>query len=205
MPVRKKPDAHHHGDLRRALVQAGIELIETDGAAALSIRKVAARAGVSHAAPAHHFPSLTHLRTAIAAFGFRKFADAMRREMSRDSEPSPRSQLLAASHGYLDFALHNPGLYDLMFGGSAKVPDDDEFLSSGQAAYGVLRQVCAPFEPGPAGEQGNEMLIWSLLHGFSGLVTNNRTGHLNRENAWEILKNIVPVLPVKKQFEEPGP
>ena len=101
--------SHHHGNLRAALIQAGIELIAEGGAEALSIRRAAARAGVSHAAPAHHFPSLAHLRGAIVAEGFRRFTRAMEEEIARRPD-SPREQVIGAGCGYQRFAAEHPGL-----------------------------------------------------------------------------------------------
>ncbi|NRB03591.1 MAG: TetR family transcriptional regulator, partial [Rhodobacteraceae bacterium] len=72
-----KPGTYHHGDLRAALIEAGLQELEATGTEAFSLRKVARRAGVSHAAPAHHFGDVTGLLTALAAEGFRRFVVAM--------------------------------------------------------------------------------------------------------------------------------
>ena len=68
---------HHHGDLRRALIDAGLALLTEGGTSALTLRGCAARAGVSHAAPAHHFDGLDGLRVAIAEEGFDRFRRRM--------------------------------------------------------------------------------------------------------------------------------
>ena len=77
-PMTRQNSPHHHGDLRAALIAAGIDMLEADGIAGLSLRKIAARVGVSHAAPAHHFNGKNALLVAIAAQGFRTFTDLMR-------------------------------------------------------------------------------------------------------------------------------
>jgi len=88
---------YHHGDLKHALVQAGIALIEEGGIPALSLRALAARVGVSHTAPRNHFGSLRGLLTAIAAEGFHRHARAMCEGVSDQSDPQAR--LMAAMTG----------------------------------------------------------------------------------------------------------
>jgi len=167
MTLEKRP--HHHGDLRAALITAGVELVRDGGPDALSIRKVAALAGVSHAAPAHHFRSLADLRMAVIAQGYRDFTHAMEDEIAR-APTTPRDHILAAGRGYLTFALSNPGLFHLMFGGANRGEIDTEFCQASDAAYDVLRRVSAPIAPGTAGVEGNEMLVWSLVHGLASLM-----------------------------------
>ncbi len=203
--MKSKKNAHHHGNLRIALIEAGAELIRENGADALSIRKAAAIAGVSHAAPAHHFPTLKHLRTAVAAYGHDIFSHSMRTKMDAITDPDPHRKLLAAGQGYLEFALNNPALYDLMFGGSSKFPQDEEFLKASAKSLEILAEIAAPLRPGTAGDEGNQLLVWSILHGFCGIVLNEygvlvnaEHGVLDRlENASDLLENIFPHLPMR--------
>ncbi|WP_298493706.1 TetR/AcrR family transcriptional regulator [uncultured Maritimibacter sp.] len=164
------PRLHLHGDLRHHLIETGIAQVDGGGVGALSIRKAATQAGVSHAAPAHHFPSLTHFRTAVVTEGYRRFAASMRAEMAR-AELQPRPQLVAACRGYFAFASAHPGLFDLMFSTQPFVQADPEFWSAQYAAYQVLSEVSAPYgRSDPAGRRVAEMRIWSFIHGFSGLA-----------------------------------
>ena len=105
---------HHHGNLRAALIEAGIALLAREGASGLTLRKCAALVGVSHAAPAHHFAGLPGLLDAIAAKGFAMFSDAMEGEAQRGPD-EPRARLEAICLGYLEFARAQPALFDLMF------------------------------------------------------------------------------------------
>ena len=195
--MRNKKTSHHHGNLRAALVEAGVELIRDHGPDALSIRKVAIRAGVSHAAPAHHFPTLAHLRTAIAAHGHALFARMMRAEMDAEPDKSPRSILLAAGRGYIRFATENAALYHLMFGGSPKIHEDAEFQESAEKSAAVLGEITAPIKEGPAGHMGNQLLVWSFMHGFSGIVLNDYTAKIDKKTAPQLLESIFPDLPMK--------
>lgn len=194
MTVEKR--SHHHGDLRAALISAGVDLIREGGPDALSIRKVAARAGVSHAAPAYHFPSLADLRTAVVAQGYRDFTVAMETEIAR-SEGTPRGTLLAAGRGYLKFAQENPGLFHLMFGGSKRDHANEELSEAAEDAYAVLRRVCAPLKPGKAGEKGNELLVWSIVHGLASLALAERGPVTSEGDVCELYQAIFPDLPFR--------
>lgn len=174
--AEKKP--HHHGNLREALVTAGIELVRYGGPDALSIRKVAAAAGVSHAAPAHHFPSLAHLRTAVMAKGHWIFTEHMETGIA-EAGSTPRDIALGASLGYLRFAVAYPGLFDLMFGTMRPDHTDPEFCAGAEASFGVLQRISAPF----AGESAEEteLTIWSLVHGYASLALTGRGGKMELE------------------------
>jgi AcrR family transcriptional regulator len=128
---------YHHGDLRAALLAAAEAELTEKGIEAFSLRSVAKRAGVSHAAPAHHFGDARGLLTALAVAGFHRFlATQHRREAVAD--PSPRAQLVAAGLGYVDFALAYPALFRLIF--SSDRPDftDPALSAAGEAAYAHL-------------------------------------------------------------------
>ena len=196
--IRPKPQgAHHHGDLRATLINAGCALIAEGGIGALSVRKVAARAGVSHAAPAHHFKHLADLRAAIAAEGYRRFRRAMLDELER-APADPHARIRAAGLGYVRFARQNPDLFHLMFAGAAHAFVSDELKAAAQASYEVLRQICAPLAPGPAGDLGNEMLVWSVVHGYSSLLIANRDNAEWQENAEALFLGFFPDLPLRE-------
>jgi len=191
-----KAGKHHHGDLRAALIRAGTELIHEGGLEALTIRKVAARAGVSHAAPAHHFRHLADLRAAIASEGYRSFTEAMEKEIAHAPD-TPREQILAAGRGYINFARENPGLFHLMFAGPAFEFVSEELMQVTDKAYDVLRRISAPLSPGPAGEQGNEILVWSIIHGFTSLLIGQPDKKDIQDNAIELFDAVFPDLPLR--------
>lgn len=165
------------------------------GPEALSIRKVAARAGVSHAAPAHHFPNLLALRTAVAAQAHCDFT-AMMEAAIAEAPDTPQDALVAAGIGYLRFARANPGLFHVMFGGMPLDHDDPELRTAADASYGVLARVCAPVAHGPEGEQGTETLVWSLAHGFAALMVAGKPELQDPDDAERVFRAIFPVLPL---------
>lgn len=157
----------HHGNLREALITAGMALLSEGGIAGLTLRRAAARAGVSHAAPAHHFNGLPGLLTAIAARAFRQFGDAM--VAARDAGgPEPFARLNGICQGYLDFSRDHAGVFHLMFV-SAEVDRSDADLAEASArAYLILREACLPFAaPGATEDQPLEIAVWSLVHGYA--------------------------------------
>src|SRR5688500_9033811 len=105
---------YHHGDLRQAVLGTAGEMMEKEGLAALSMREVARRAGVSHNAPYRHFPDRDSLLRALAAEGFERLGDAL--------QSRPRREM---GEAYVDFALAHPERFRLMFGGLAKPEDRD--------------------------------------------------------------------------------
>ncbi|SHG52437.1 TetR/AcrR family transcriptional regulator [Cognatishimia maritima] len=163
---------HHHGNLKEALVRAGIDLLEEDGLDGLTLRKCAARAGVSHAAPAHHFDGLSGLKVAIATEGFRIFSNYL--ESAAKGIDAPIDRLRAVCRGYLTFGLTHPGLLSVIFGSglAAQKPDNRE----GDYAYNILRSVCAPFIPEGQNPQIIEIQVWSLIHGFTLLYLSGEFG-----------------------------
>ncbi|MDB2407240.1 TetR/AcrR family transcriptional regulator [Jannaschia sp.] len=196
MTSQKK--TYHHGDLKAALVQAGLEILEESGLDALSLRAIAARAGVSHTAPRNHFRNLDALLTAIAAEGFRQHAAEMR-VGTQDAAPGPE-RLRAAAAGYVRFARGNPALFQLMFSPRFDGAEDPDFRQAGQGSYAVLRDICQgliwprPADSGAPGIEAlrTEMLIWSITHGFAVLETK---GQIPTDDQCRPLIDILDVLP----------
>jgi AcrR family transcriptional regulator len=159
---------HHHGNLREALISAGLELLAKEGTEGLTLRRAAARAGVSHAAPAHHFAGKEGLLLAIAARGFTMFADMMEAERER-SGPDPVERLKGICRGYLAFAGQHPALFELIFSTMGRTDKNADLANAGTRAYGVLAEAVSHFELAPGGPGVNEAMVWSLVHGYAGL------------------------------------
>lgn len=166
---------HHHGDLKAALVNAGIDLLEEGGLKALSLRKCAARAGVSHAAPAHHFDGLAGLKQAIAEEGFRLFSHYL--QTACDGGPQdPRGRLRSLCRGYLQFGLDHPGILAVIFGDQGLAGLVHGGGKEEADAYLTLRDVAAPFVAPGQDRLVVETQIWSLIHGFTLLYLSGEFG-----------------------------
>ncbi|MVU81470.1 TetR family transcriptional regulator [Nocardia sp. ET3-3] len=152
--------AYHHGDLRAALLRAAAEQIAADGIDSVSLRALAQRAGVSHAAPAHHFGNRQGLLTALAIEGF-ELLDAELRGASGDFRE--------VAVAYIRFARRNPGHFDVMFRHDLLRSDDERLIEARNRAGYELRsgvvELGIPATAGPAAE----LAAWSLVHGFATL------------------------------------
>jgi AcrR family transcriptional regulator len=112
MPDQK----YHHGDLKNALIQAGVEILSQEGTAGLSLRKVALRAGVSHSAPYSHFPDKQSLIAAISTEGFKQLYAEL--DASISSYPNdPKRQLQEGAWAYAQFAMNHSDTFKIMFSG----------------------------------------------------------------------------------------
>ncbi|MEZ5755645.1 MAG: TetR/AcrR family transcriptional regulator [Paracoccaceae bacterium] len=160
---------YHHGDLRAALLRAAEEELQASGVEAFSLRQVARRAGVSHAAPTHHFGDARGLLTALAAEGFHRFLAAQSLREAR-ADPAPAAQLTAAGLGYVDFAMERPALFRLMFGSDRPDFADPVLNEAATAAYRHLRDQVAEV----GGDEVAAASVWAMAHGLADLLSNGR-------------------------------
>jgi AcrR family transcriptional regulator len=163
-PIASRP--RHHANLREALVEVGLAIL-AEGLP-LSLRQVAARAGVSHAAPAHHFSGLAGLQAAIAARAFDLFTASMEARRNAAS-PDPEERLIAICQGYADFAQSHARLFGLMFSSHDIDRCDTGLIEASGRAYAMLKDGCAPFAADGVTARRLEVTIWSLIHGYSAL------------------------------------
>jgi AcrR family transcriptional regulator len=173
--------SYHHGDLRAALMRAGEHLLTEAGVAGFSLREVARRVGVSHAAPAHHFRDAHGLLAALATEGFRRLLAAMRLRQDAAGD-GPADRLLASGLGYVDCARANPGLFRLMFGDERIADAGPEFAQAGDAAF---QHLCCDVErllgrapSHDAGAMARVVAAWSLVHGFVTLLNSGHMRHI---------------------------
>ncbi|MBF6435509.1 TetR/AcrR family transcriptional regulator [Nocardia cyriacigeorgica] len=164
--------SYHHGALREALLAACLRLIETEGIAAVSLRRVAREAGVSSGAPYHHFADRAALLADLATEGFRKLGSDV--AAARDAAPTPLAGLTAIADAYVRFARDNPGYFRLMFRPELSQPDKHpETRAAGEAAFAVLADAVA--ECVGAGELPADkadtlaVTLWGLAHGLASL------------------------------------
>ena len=170
--------SYHHGDLRQALLENGLSLLEEGGIEALSLRKIAARVGVSHAAPEHHFKTVRDLMSAMSAEGFKLFGQAMREAMAR-AETDQKSQFRAAFEGYLAFATKRPHLFRLMFSSDRLDWCQVTLLDESKDARDVLSEISLPVArrlglDTPEGRLWVEELVWSQVHGRAHLMIDGK-------------------------------
>jgi AcrR family transcriptional regulator len=161
---------YHHGDLRRTLIDTALEVMREEQNWQFTLREIARRAGVSHAAPYKHFPDKAALLTALAMIGFDQLRIRLIQARS-DAGEDPRAALLPMASAYVDFGNDNPALYRLMFGAEG-VNRSDVHLS--ENAISVFDTVMDVLQRGqfdgalrrrPVRDQATA--CWSLLHGLT--------------------------------------
>jgi AcrR family transcriptional regulator len=167
-PAEARP--YHHGDLRKALLAAAEAELAARGIEAFSLRSVAKRAGVSHAAPAHHFGDAQGLLTALAAEGFRQFLAAQSAREALAAQ-DPVSRLVAAGLGYVDFAMARPTLFRLMW--QSGRPDFDS-PDLGQAARAAYQHLVDQVSAAGGRSTAEEAAAWAMAHGLADLLASGR-------------------------------
>jgi len=178
----KRRQPYHHGDLAAALVAAGAELLAERGLQGFTLREAARRAGVSHAAPAHHFGDARGLLTAVAASGFARLAEAEREAAAAESNPAAR--LMAIGLSYIKFALANPALFRLMFHSDQIDRGSDRIRGPGRASFDVMQDALAAARGRESGglippEAARDPLVlrqWAIVHGLATLAVEGRLG-----------------------------
>lgn len=152
-------DSYHHGDLRRVLLRAAAEQVTESGAASLRLRELARRAGVSHAAPAHHFKDKTGLLTALAVEGYTGMSAAL-------AAASVDGGLVAIGLEYIRYATTHPGLFEVMFSPASYRADDPAVVEAADAMWRTLTTALAD---GHTVDENRARAAWSIVHGFSTL------------------------------------
>lgn len=193
-------DQYHHGNLHQELVQAARGLIETSGVAGLSLRGVAREAGVSQAAPYHHFSNKEALLAEVSQQGFEQLIAAVLASMG-EAELAP-VRMQAMGHAYITFGLEHPKLYDLMFSNECPAERHPILKTVGERAFGLVVESVMRGQAQGAYRDGEPvhlaMAVWSAVHGLVSLLQ-NRLGsgkemggvELNAENLVEEVLHFV--------------
>lgn len=159
---------YHHGDLPAALRSATAELVAERGPTGFSLREVARRAGVSHAAPAHHFGDSQGLITAVAAEGFSQLADAFVEVVEGLTDPVER--LTEMGKAYVRHAIDNPGHFGVMCATDVVNSDDPAFAEASLSAYQALLDALGHLrdEINPDLDvDAAATMTWSAVHGLA--------------------------------------
>lgn len=172
---------YHHGDLKNALIQAGVEVLAAEGVHGLSLRKVARQAGVSHAAPYAHFADKQALIAAISTEGYKRLYVQME-EVLQAHAVDPHRQLIESAWAYVQFATADVDTFKVMFSGVLEHEKDyPEFVEISQKTFQLVVQtvsacqaagVLRPLEPELAA-----VMVWGQVHGIISLALMGQISH----------------------------
>lgn len=177
MPVKK----YHHGDLKNALIQAGVDILSQEGVDGLSLRNVAKRAGVSHSAPYAHFRDRQSLIAAISTEGFRQLYEQLNAAVYANAD-DPKEQLVGAAWAYLQFALNNTDTFKIMFSSVLeKEKDYPAFVEISSKTFERVVKIVAVCQsagilrPGPSDLVA--VSVWGQVHGIVSLALEGQITH----------------------------
>jgi len=178
---------YHHGDLKNALVKAGVEILTREGLGGLSLRKVAKQAGVSHAAPYSHFADKQALIAAISTEGFKQLYSQIK-SVLEEHRGDAETLLLETAWAYVQFALNAPDRFKLMFSSVLeKEKEYAEFVEISQENFVQLVEIVEICQGAGILKHGASEVVavsvWSTVHGFTSLLLEGQISHTVLEKA----------------------
>jgi AcrR family transcriptional regulator len=177
---------YHHGDLRRAILDAAIESIIANGSAGLSLRELSRRAGVSHAAPIHHFRDKAGVLTALAAEGYELLADALL---------VAEGEFVEAGVAYVRFAVTHRAHFEVMFRPDSYHHDDPAVVAARErASQALVRGVHARTARTGREARLTGIAAWSLVHGFATLWLTGALPDDLGDDLGEVARDVAKIL-----------
>jgi AcrR family transcriptional regulator len=179
--IRKARTPYHHGDLKNALIAAGVEILSKEGVAGLSLRKVAQKAGVSHAAPYAHFVDKQALIAAISTEGYRRLYASIHAATDRHKSDAA-AQLVEAAWAYVKFALEDPDHFKVTLSGVVeKEQDYPSFVEISKKSFALVVAIVTACQREGVLKEGPPDLVavgvWSLMHGLVSLLLEHQVPH----------------------------
>ncbi|NOX34877.1 MAG: TetR/AcrR family transcriptional regulator [Deltaproteobacteria bacterium] len=175
----KKPSSYHHGDLKQTLIGHALSIIDNEGIGGLTLRKAARHAGVSHAAPAHHFGDMKGLMVAIAIKGFSKMILQMEKALSQTKDDNSLLKLKLIGLAYIEFAVQHRSFFKVMYHSelSKKGPYPDLEKES-RIPFKLLKSTVQDCQDNQLIKKGDieniALFAWSTVHGIANLLVDSQ-------------------------------
>ncbi|MBL8100636.1 MAG: TetR/AcrR family transcriptional regulator [Anaerolineales bacterium] len=192
-----KSKTYHHGDLKNALIKAGVEILAKEGIGKLSLRKVALKAGVSHTAPYSHFSDKQSLIAAISTEGFQRLSKALDSAIKSHAN-NPKKQLIKSAQVYTEFALRNKDIFKIMFSSALeKEKEYPAFVEISQKTFIQVVDIVRACQEANIIKSGEAdvlaVIIWGQVHGIIALAIEGQISHtiLEKKSLQEIVTQAV--------------
>ncbi len=192
-----KSKTYHHGDLKNALIKAGVEILAKEGIGKLSLRKVALKAGVSHTAPYSHFSDKQALIAAISTEGFQRLSKALDSAINSHKD-NPQKQLFEGAQAYVKFALANKDIFKIMFSSALeKEKEYPAFVEVSQKTFHQVVEIIEACQEAGVIKSGEAdvlaVVIWGQVHGIIALALEGQISHtvLEKKSLQEIVTQAV--------------
>jgi AcrR family transcriptional regulator len=190
-------NTYHHGDLKNALINAGIEIVKKEGTQALSLRKAARKAGVSHSAPYAHFKDKQALIAAISTHGLKQLYERLS-QIAKKYDGLPLSQLHEVAWEYAKFGLTDPAYFKFIFSGSIEHEYDyPEFVEVSHRNFALVVDIIRKNQKiriiKPENPELVALSVWSIVHGFINLAIEKQVPSSILQNT-DIKKLLVSIL-----------
>lgn len=172
----RRPDPVATSDLRKRILDASEQLLETEGLAALSMREVARRSGVTHQAPYHHFTDRETILAELVTQGFDELARRLARANQRSVNAERHDVLIESGQAYVGFAIDRPGIFRIMF--RPEVCDPSRFPAAqeaGDRAHAELERMVR-LQHGDTEIEGLANIYWAQVHGLACLIVDGPVG-----------------------------
>ena len=208
VPPPEPESGYHHGDLQEALISATEAILADQGAEGFTLREAARRAGVSPAAPSHHFGNAPGLLTEVAIRGYNELGAALHH--AAVGKGTVRERLHAQGLAYVAFALKYPGRFQMMFSNKRLVSDDDRLrkaVKSAHREFEIVVEELLAVDGGADPKQAKTVstVAWSTVHGFAKLALEGKFGNAGSEagrremmaTLREVLDYLWPINPAK--------
>ncbi len=177
IPHTKETKPYHHGDLKNALIESAVDILREEGFHGLTLRKTAARAGVSHSAPYRHFASKEALIAEISRIGFAELTERGKKYIARHRHAADR--LKAYGFAYVEYAAENPTHFRIMFGQTELNPEEyPELKETGERSFNLLVELVVECQKADVFQGGNPYRLaaanWSYVHGMAHLLVDQK-------------------------------
>lgn len=175
------PKKYHHGDLKNALIKAGVEILSKEGVGGLSLRKVAQRAGVSHSAPYAHFPDKQSLIAAISTEGFNQLHNELNAVIAKYAN-DPKQQLVEGTRAYVQFATDHKDTFKIMFSSALeKEKEYPAFVEISRQTFARVVDIVKACQSAkilkPGSPEVTAVIVWGQVHGIVSLALEGQISH----------------------------